>query len=68
MSVYIYRVNGFDHTPFDKTQQDWHTHLFPYKLGQYRKTFLTQPFIIAEINFSRHNCGIYFPTQTKGKF
>ena len=40
---------GFDHGPYQEQQKEWFTHLFPYKLAQYRKKFLTNPTCIANI-------------------
>ena len=36
-------ISGFDHRDLDKAQEDWHEHMFPYKLGGYRKRMLTKP-------------------------
>lgn len=36
-------VSGLDHSPLDAKQENWHTNMYPYKLGGYRKKLLTQP-------------------------
>lgn len=46
------RVNGFDHSPLDLKQSDWHTHWFPYKMGCYRKTLLTEPVCVAVLDYA----------------
>ena len=50
--MYVCRVNGFDHKPFDQVQQNWHEHLFPYKLAQYKKRLLTAPTCLLEIDYA----------------
>jgi type III protein arginine methyltransferase len=44
-------VSGFDHSPLDEVQERWHDNWFPYKLGNYRKTLLSDPLCIATIDY-----------------
>ena len=44
-------VNGFDHSPLDERQSNWHQNLFPFNLGKYEKRLLTKPIIIAELDY-----------------
>jgi hypothetical protein len=46
------RVNGFDHSPLDERQSDWHSHWFPYKMGCYKKTLLAEPVCIAVLDYA----------------
>jgi hypothetical protein len=44
-------VSGFDHSPFDEAQVSWHAHVFPYKMGNYKKKILTTPSCVGVINY-----------------
>lgn len=44
-------VSGFDHSAFDKSKDDWFTHHFPYKLGNYRKKILTNPINLTTLDY-----------------
>jgi hypothetical protein len=48
----ICRVKGFDHSPFDEKIADWHTHYYPYKLGSYKKQFVSDPICVATIDYN----------------
>ena len=44
-------VSGFDHTPLDERQSNWHQNLFPFNLAKYGKIFLTKPMMVAELDY-----------------
>ncbi len=46
------RVSGFDHSPLDEAQDNWNTHMFPYKLGTYQKTALSIPTCVYTIDYT----------------
>lgn len=46
------RVSGFDHTPLDEKQADWHANMFPFKLADYRKRLLSKPTSVAALHYS----------------
>lgn len=52
-------VSGFDHTPLDIVQNNWHENLFPYKLGIYRKKILAEPICIGTIHYNLLSSGDY---------
>ena len=52
INIFVNSVSGFDHTPLDERQENWHDHMFPFKLANYRKKLLTKPFRIGEIDYS----------------
>ena len=45
-------VSGFDHSALDDRQENWHTHMFPFKLNSYRKRLLTKPQAIATLDYT----------------
>ena len=45
-------VHGFDHNALDRVQDDWHTHMFPYKLGNYRHKLLTKPSVLTSLDYT----------------
>lgn len=45
-------VCGFDHADLDAQQQDWHTHLYPYKLASYQKTLLSEPVTLGVLHYN----------------
>ena len=49
------RVLGFDHTPFDDYKEGWQKYNFPYKLGGYRKTLLTDPTALLTLDYTHPN-------------
>lgn len=49
---YIDSVCGFDHADLDEQQEDWHTHLYPYKLASYQKTLLSEPVTLGVLHFN----------------
>ena len=53
----LYSVSGFDHSSLDALQQGWHTHLFPYKIGAYRKKILTDPLCIGTLKYAGDGLG-----------
>ena len=55
-------VNGFDHTPLDERQSNWHENLFPFNLAKYKKKVLTKPTIIAALDYISPNISIYDKT------
>jgi hypothetical protein len=48
-------VSGFDHSALDARQATWHTHMFPFKLGGYRKRLITAPRAIATLHYTAAN-------------
>eukprot|EP01038_Epipyxis_sp_PR26KG_P005693 gene5693-7859_t len=44
-------VAGFDHSPLDEYQEDWYNNIFPYKLSQYEKKFLTKPTQVGYLDY-----------------
>lgn len=46
------RVSDFDHAELDVHQQDWYTHMYPYKLASYQYTALSDAITLGVINFS----------------
>jgi hypothetical protein len=46
-------VSGFDHSPLDRQQENWHEHRFPYKLASYRKRLLTKPMAVSTLDYTR---------------
>lgn len=57
-------VDAFDHSPFDRRLECWSDHLFPYKLGLYRKKFLTQPFLLYEISYASSDVSSNFGSKS----
>lgn len=57
-------VDAFDHSPFDRRLESWSDHLFPYKLGSYRKKFLTQPFLLYEISYASSDISSNFGSKS----
>lgn len=51
MFVSFFRVCGFDHADLDEQQDDWHTHLYPYKLSAYRKKLLSEPISLGVLHY-----------------
>ena len=47
-------VNGFDHSAFDRSKDDWHVHSFPYKLANYNKKILTNPIQLSSIDYYKN--------------
>ena len=45
-------MNGFDHSALDAQQENWHTHMYPYKLASYQYTALSTVRTIAELDFT----------------
>lgn len=52
MYIFLFSVSGFEHDPYDEKLATWATHLFPYKLGQYRKKLLSVPTCVGELDFT----------------
>jgi hypothetical protein len=44
-------IKGFDHSAFDEKIDSWHTHYYPYKLGNYKKQLLSEPICVACIDY-----------------
>ncbi len=57
-------VDTFDHSPFDQRLECWSDHLFPYKLGSYRKKFLTQPIVLYELGYASPDISLNFGTKS----
>lgn len=51
-SCVLCRVSGFDHENLDEQQQDWHTHMYPYKLASYQKRAFSAPVTLVELDFN----------------
>ena len=49
------RVSGFEHRVLDAHQADWHTHSFPYSLGEYDHTLLSEPKEVGAFTYGK-NC------------
>jgi hypothetical protein len=47
-----YRVNGFDHRELDVEQQDWASHMYPYKIASYEYRALSEAATVAVIDFA----------------
>jgi hypothetical protein len=45
------QVSGFDQRPIDDTIFDWYTNIFPYKLSDYRKRFLSNFSVLYALNY-----------------
>lgn len=45
-------MSGFDHAELDEQQQDWHSHMYPYKLASYQKRALGAPVTLWELDFN----------------
>lgn len=45
-------VNGIKHESYDNfINDDWFNHLYPYKLGNYRKKLLSKPICVTSLNY-----------------
>lgn len=45
------QVSGFDQRPIDDTIFDWYTNIFPYKISDYRKRFLSAFSVLYNLNY-----------------
>eukprot|EP01039_Chlorochromonas_danica_P003127 gene3127-3424_t len=47
----VHNVCGFDHSPLDRVQAEWHEFIYPYYLANYRKRLLTRPVKLATLDY-----------------
>lgn len=45
---------GFDHSAYDEMQATWFTHKFPYKIQNYDYILLSEPTIMATIDYQNN--------------
>lgn len=48
----FFSVLGFEHTPFDEYKEGWQRYSFPYKLGGYSKSLLTNPTALLTLDYT----------------
>lgn len=58
------RVNGFDHSELDTEQQDWASHMYPYKIAAYEYRALSEPAMLAAIDFADGEALVFDALQT----
>ena len=45
-------MNGFDHSALDAMQDNWHTHIYPYKIASYKNKLLCEPVTLCELDYA----------------